>query len=514
VKPIAMECAGHPPVFTANSPVVSAGAGDAPLEVLRDSTSGGELPKLKRLRDELLDGANASSKRSNYNHVSKNPCLLSLPDYPLVLIFDALGMTLSRPEFVMVKDVSPVTGVVGRSWTKSVLALASTCTRMNWFLRFEYASALSLSSYSQAVPPPKPWLPDDVARALSRLPRLSALNLCGCELVARNIEVALFSGTGVARRITCLELQSANLTPSNLRAVVKACPLVEKLDVRDNLLLDDESICNALKAYVGTLCTLDVSDANISDVAGREIANARLLFKLSLSSSMRLTDDTFVRFSALQEMLELDLTANVTDAGMIAMLRGMTKLRQLVLGSCRQLTSAFLIALPASLNHLELSGTAGMNDHSSVETFRALPNLAEFTLSYPRCCFTQWSNFEFVGAQLQALHLGRIPMLGSGAGLLAEMIQLRVLNLVHCDWVCDETVHAAASLPQLHAIEVSGINDVSPSGATLLAYGAAGATLRGIYFRESELATEHGDRLTEFFMSTLTRLEHIEFTAP
>jgi hypothetical protein len=95
---------------------------------------------------------------------------------------------------------------------------------------------------------------------------LRGLDLSGCVLVAADLEDALAGDA--SRRLRKVFVPSADLGPQGLRTLVDACPYLQDLDVRDNNLLDDAALCHALRAYAGTLRSLNVHSTMITDVTG------------------------------------------------------------------------------------------------------------------------------------------------------------------------------------------------------------------------------------------------------
>jgi hypothetical protein len=383
--------------------------------------------------------------------------LLCLPDTVLRILYDMLS-----------RDP----GHAGRQ-SQSALELARTCSRMNVFYREEYVTALSMDSNSS---------PEDLARALLRVPRAHSFNLNNCIHIGRDVRAALLaSGPGRARRITSITMESAGLDDAAVRVIAESCPDLEHLVIGQNSIGDAAML--AVLSCCPKLTTLSLRmDSTITDLTGRRLAELPLKH-LTLESCDLLTDATFESLASLTTLEHLAIHgAAVSDASLVAILCNAQPLTSFSMIACDLLTSNFLRALPSSLEVLSLERSTVLSDEVAMDVFTSLPRLTELWMGASPL-FTAWSNFTPLTHLLQKLYIADVPgLVGSGEAVLRTMHCLEAFMADDCDCICDESIRGVSMLPELKKIEVTQCQNVTARGVFELAFGDVRHSLRVVDF--------------------------------
>jgi hypothetical protein len=396
-----------------------------------------------------------------------------LPDEPLRHIFDALS--------------DPGPGWAGHN-NRDAFALSCTCSRINNFYRNDYVAALDVNAGLPVEIVAEPGLnrsdmsPAQLARALSRLPRVTTLVIDHLPQLGPGLAVALASSSG---RITSVTAEWVEL---DVAGMVDACPELETLSVCGGALGDAE-LGAAVDRLGETLRELRVPFTEITDAIGARLPAALpKLQTIDLSLCEGLTDSTFMLLGEYGPGLEeLNLTdTSISDGVACLMLPRLTELRSLSLSMCTGITSSSVIrCLPQSLFYLDISftsaladsGTGGDGDDDEASIFFGLSNLIQ--LSADNCGLADLSILEPIARKLEVLAIGSAYLSDEcAAAALAQMPRMVDLAIMGSR-VSDMSARVIGRMPRLRRLLLDD-NLVTNSGVRFLGAGAARHTLEEV----------------------------------
>jgi hypothetical protein len=435
-----------------------------------------------------------------HSHITA-PMLHALPPEPLRFIFDLL---------------SEKSGCMS-SGSVHALALAASCRALDRFYRWDYVTALEMSTQQFLAD----RHPDALFRALQRFPRVSDVRLNRIRFMSANggYRVALV-GSGddesVARaqRITRLSVLSSSPSAEEFQLIAATCSHLVGFHFFHNVRYEayDEGISAFVRHAPPSLLELTMEGSDVCDDAFILLPNLCRLVKLNISLCRKLTDASFAelrRFGGT--LVDLDLHATrVSTVCAVSLLSHLQILQRLNLRGCGSLGPPVFAALPASLVELNVSETSILDNSVPHDAFASMPDLVSLT-AYA-CPLTDFSVLLSLKGRLKALEYAHASTLDAPdvngvfehsdlavSQLIVDMNQLEKLRLCSRG-AADQTARAIASLPHLRCLDLQ-CSSMSNAGVRALARGQARLTLESITF--SFCRIDNGDGVVDELRAAL-----------
>jgi hypothetical protein len=364
------------------------------------------------------------------------PSLLTLPDAVLEAIFNR---------------VSTKPAVLGHRG----LTLAAVSLRLNKFYREDYVTCIAPSGPRWRSPD---RAPDELARALRRLPRARSLELAACTGITQDMR-SCFADTKRTRDIRAIHLRHLPVNDIAFCTIIDAMPRLAAVDLSGTK-VDDYSLYRLMQGQFETLRELALHKVHFSDNAGKMIGTLKNLRVLDLSCCSALTDLTFQELSGLESMEVLNLQdTQISPNDLTKALDCMQKLTSLNVCSCRQLTSRVIPHFPRFLRGLFISQTAIFSGVFYLpgypkETFSHLRCLESLSAEYMEDLY-EMSVLSSLAVNLRELHIPYNGISDLSTALLESMINLEILDIAGCEAVGDVSANRIATLPKLNALDMS-----------------------------------------------------------
>lgn len=390
------------------------------------------------------------SARLSAPAATEKPCLLSLPDDAIVLVFANFDGSAKLATFAPPCDATNLAAAHPRFDRLRRFAVVKTLQiHADWRNKEEEGSVAA-----------------GVRRLLRRYPRVEKLEIDFQSLrgdKAAPIRLEAF----VSAQLRVVQVQHARLSWRNVDGLLRACPALEDLGLtrcpwarkqkKAKEKLDD--------AEVDAWSRLQVLRLKESSKIWRRLASNPTLLKrltlrqLDLSNCWELRRAEFDACAMLSTMTQLSLKQSAfstADAARILPL--LSSLRELDVSGCKAISSALLAALPPTLIVLRASNTNLFEDADGnrVTTFcgGAECNLSE--LHVDNSGLRTWQALSRGFGKLRWLSVAHSVYLVDERveEALAAMPQLEKLRLTHCLEIGDRTMTAISRHPNLSCVWV------------------------------------------------------------
>ncbi|XP_010546742.1 PREDICTED: F-box/LRR-repeat protein 3 isoform X2 [Tarenaya hassleriana] len=318
---------------------------------------------------------------------------------------------------------------------------------------------------------------NDSICSISSLPKLEVLLMVCCPLITDAGLQFLENGSPSLQEIDVTRCERLSL--SGLISVLKGHPDLRQFRAGHTVSEISTSFLPYIRA-MKNLETIIIDGACISDSFLRKLSsNCRFLTEIGLSKCIDMTDMgvmALVRGCVNLRTLNMSCCGSITDLALSAVVESCQYLQILKLESCNMITEKGLRGIghcSKLLQELDLTDCCGINDRG-LEYISRCSNLLRLKLGL--CTNVSDKGLFHIGSnctKLLELDLYRCSGIGDEglAALSRGCKSLNRLNLSYCDELTDTGVEHIGQLEQLGHLELRGIKKITGTGLATISLG-------------------------------------------